>query len=39
MVADVDGKTALHWTANNLDEGTVKIILVSIHTGVRHFIW
>lgn len=28
VVTDVDGKTALHWTANNPDDRTVKTILV-----------
>lgn len=28
VVTDSDGKTALHWTANNPDDNTVKVILV-----------
>ena len=28
VIMDVDGKTALHWTANNPDDITVKTLLV-----------
>lgn len=27
MVTDMDGKTALHWTANNIDPLTVQALL------------
>ena len=29
MLTDVDGKTAVHWTANNPDESAIKTLLVS----------
>ena len=29
VLTDVDGKTAVHWTANNPDDSTIKTLLVS----------
>ena len=28
VIMDIDGKTALHWTANNPDDTTIKTLLV-----------
>ncbi len=29
VLTDVDGKTAVHWTANNPNDSTIKTLLVS----------